>query len=296
MRKFGSDRVIAGDFSKYDAKLPASIIRAALNVLIELAKNCPGYSPEDIVAMQTFALEMTNATIDYFGDVFDLTSGVGISGHTLTAFLNGIGNSLLLRCVFFTMRPPENVETFQDNVALLTYGDDNKGSVKPECDFFDMQVISRVLATRGIIYTTPNKKTIDSPIYPDEDADFLKRNFTGEHELGIHVGALDPVSIFKPLHMMNFNPDAFSTPEVMSAHLMNSALDEFFNHGRAAYDRRQIEFLEVFERIGIQPFGNVLVDFDTKLANWHIKYGEQLAVLRNHSSQIATPPVATHST
>jgi len=264
-----------------------------LNVLITLAKNCPGYSPDDIAAMETFLLEMTNATIDYFGDVFDLTSGVGISGHTLTAFLNGIGNSLLLRCVYFTVRPASCTRTFQENVALLTYGDDNEGSVSPECDYFDMKVISRVLATRGITYTTPNKQNIDSPFFPFEEADFLKRNFTRDHELGVHVGALDPVSIFKPLHMINFNPDAFSTPEMMGAHLMNSALDEFFNHGRAAYDRRQQEFLQVFERLGIDPFGNVLVDFDTKLGNWHIKYGEQLAVLKNHSSQTVTVAVTS---
>jgi len=293
MKKFGADRIIAGDFSKYDAKLPSSVIRASLNVLITLAKNCPGYSPDDIAAMETFLLEMTNATIDYFGDVFDLTSGVGISGHTLTAFLNGIGNSLLLRCVYFTVRPASCTRTFQENVALLTYGDDNEGSVSPECDYFDMKVISRVLATRGITYTTPNKQNIDSPFFPFEEADFLKRNFTRDHELGVHVGALDPVSIFKPLHMINFNPDAFSTPEMMGAHLMNSALDEFFNHGRAAYDRRQQEFLQVFERLGIDPFGNVLVDFDTKLGNWHIKYGEQLAVLKNHSSQTVTVAVTS---
>jgi hypothetical protein len=286
VRFFGGDRIIAGDFSKYDARLPVSILQAALKIMIKIASTMSGYQPEDLTAMNSFALELASPTIDFFGDVINLSSGGHISGNPLTAVLNSIANSLLLRCVYYTMRPPKELCEFRDHVALLTYGDDNLGSVSSECDFMDMVQCKNVLGERGIGYTSPDKDEIILPFYPAEKADFLKRDFNRQHETGCHLGALDMSSIFKPLHMINFNPDAFPTPEMMSIYLLSSALDELFNHGKLVYERRRSEFIMISNEMGVPPSGSMLQSFEDKLANWELTYGPQFEWIVSRTNYI----------
>ena len=127
-----------------------------------------------------------------------LTSGGHISGNPLTAVLYSICNSLNMRCCFYTIYPDAN--DFREACALITYGDDNAGSVDEKYANFNIKRCSEVLARYGQVYTMPDKESEMVDFISVDDLEFLKRKTVYHSALGCEVGALSEDSCFKMLH------------------------------------------------------------------------------------------------
>jgi hypothetical protein len=135
---FGTKRLFGGDYGKYDQKLPSQLLLAALRILIDLAGEM-GYSVEDRKIMAAMSGDIVFSLVAFNGDLIGLQSGTHISGNSLTVILNGICGSLNLRNFFFTQYP--EATTFREAAHMMTYGDDNIGSVSPTIPSSTLRIV-----------------------------------------------------------------------------------------------------------------------------------------------------------
>lgn len=277
MIRFGDDRLIGGDYGKYDQKMPSQLIFASLRVLIDMAKLCD-YTPEDVVVMEAMTADIAYAYIAFNGDLISLTEGSHISGNSLTVIINGICGSLNLRCYFYNKYPYTDFDArhaFRDHVSLITYGDDNIGSTRGELDF-TIKGASEFLGKHGQTYTMPDKESELVDYLPKEEFEFLKRDSIYNPELKIHLGALAEKSIFKSLHCYMKRKKSPNTPNMASAINIDGALREFFNHGRETYERRRLQLKKVADEVSIAHMCmNLDQTYDDMLAEWVSNYGDE---------------------
>jgi hypothetical protein len=228
-----SDRAVAGDYGKYDQKMPSQMIFAAISIFIELAQEA-GFHREDLLAMQTMAYDLVYARVAFDGDLLEFVSGGHISGNSLTVMVNSIVGSLQWRCAFYHLYP--EAADFRQHVALVTYGDDNIGSVDPLYSNFNIVTISKFLEEHGQEYTMPNKEDELQPTIAWEEVEFLKRKTVYHPKLGKGVGALSLESICKRLMAYINSNNEISEFERMVENADSSLLD-FFLHGEAEYEK-----------------------------------------------------------
>ena len=271
---FGENRLIGGDYGKYDQKLPSQLLLASFRILIDFARVCK-YTEEDITIMETMAGDIVFAIIALNGDLIGLNDGSHISGNSLTVILNGICGSLNLRCYFYHNNPPVDgvVIPFRKKVKLITYGDDNIGSVHEDIDNFTIKGASEFLEEHGQVYTMPDKESELTNFLPPEEFEFLKRKSVFHPDLGVHIGALVDKSCFKMLHYYVRDKGAVDSEPMACAKNLDTACREWFNHGRDVYEMRRDQLLEVAERANIAHLCEELnVTYDGRVENWKDSY------------------------
>lgn len=271
---FGEKRLIGGDYGKYDQKLPSQLLLASLRILIDFARCC-NYSQEDLRVMEAMTGDLVYAVIAFNGDLISLSSGTHISGNSLTVILNGICGSLNLRCYFYSKHMPRNgsVLSFRDCVKLITYGDDNIGSVRPDIENFTIKGASEFLGVHGQVYTMPDKESELVDFLPPEEFEFLKRVSVFHPKLGVNVGALVEKSCFKMLHFYLRDKNSPDSERVACAKNIDTACREWFNHGEEVYETRRKQLIEVAERSDIRKLCEEIdVDYDMRADAWREKY------------------------
>jgi hypothetical protein len=282
VHKFGDERLIGGDYGKYDQKLPSQLIFASLRILIDIARVC-NYSDEDLRVMEAMTGDLVFAYINFNGSLIGLTEGTHISGNSLTVIINGICGSLNLRAFFYTQYPVQSFEKrvpFRDAVAIMTYGDDNIGCVRAGFEKFNIKECSLFLAKYGQVYTMPDKESELTEWLPVSEWEFLKRKSVYNPDLGVHLGALIDKSVYKSLHMFMRPKGSPNTPEMACALNVDTALREWFNHGREKYDEMRDKMTRVAKLAGIDHMCAELdVSYDDRIQNWKHKYvGENSAL------------------
>lgn len=283
------ENLIGGDYKKYDQKLPTQLIITAFKVMIELAKKCD-YSEKDIRIMEAMVADVAYAYIAVNGDLISLSNGTHISGNSLTVIINGICGALNLRACFFTHNEWE--KKFRDFVALSTYGDDNIGSTE-NCNF-SIKLVSEFLSEYGQTYTMPNKTSELSDYLGQEDFEFLKRRTVYIPEIDCHVGALQEDSIFKSLHMyLRGKTNEMSEDEACALNI-DTAIREFFNHGREVYEDKRRILQRIADRANIRAFCTEIdVPFDERAYAWREKY-EPHTLEGSSDKTLKDPPRMTH--
>lgn len=268
VQKYGKERTIAGDYSKYDQRMPTQMISAALRVCIDCAKEMD-YTDRDIRVMEAMVGDIVFAYIAFNGDLIGLTEGGHISGNSLTVLVNGIVGSLNLRIVYYSIY--DWSDDFRKYVSLMCYGDDNIGSVHKDRQDFNIDAASEYLAQYGQILTMPDKTSEMSKWCPD--ADFLKRNSVLSPKLGYAVGALAEDSIFKSLHNYVRRRGAVLTEEQACAQNIDTALMEWFLHGEEVYNTRRKQMAEIAEKSGISHLvTGTQKGYDERVAQWYEDY------------------------
>lgn len=269
MRHFGADRILAGDYSKYDLRMPAQVMFSAFRIFIEIARICD-YSDEDITIMTGIATDICYPVMAYNGDLIQHI-GSNPSGQNLTVYINSVVNSLLFRCAFYNLKGVESSYDFRDVCKLMTYGDDVKGSVRQGFDDFNHLYCAEFFAQHDMKFTMPDKESTPTPFMKDSDADFLKRKNVYCPETEHIMGALDEDSIFKSLHS-NLKSKA-NTKQKLAADNIDGALREWFNHGRGVYEKRRAEMTEVAKLAEISHMCKLLdSDFDDRVEKWKDRY------------------------
>lgn len=281
---YGENRLIGGDYGKYDQKLPSQLIFAALRIMIDFARECD-YSQEDLNIMEAMTGDIVYALIAYNGDLLGLTEGTHISGNSLTVIINGICGSLNLRCFFYEQYPVKRFEhrmKFRDCVKLITYGDDNIGSVKKGVDKFTIKGASDFLAKYGQTYTMPDKESELLDFLPIEEFEFLKRKSVYHERLGHYVGALVEKSCFKMLHCYLRTKGSPLSEELACAVNIDTALSEWFNHGEEVYELRRSQLKEVAIKSNIRHFCEKLdLSYSDRVETWKQKYIKDDYVMYN---------------
>lgn len=280
MAKFGDDRILAGDYSKYDLRMPAQLTLSGFAVMIELAEWSGNYTDQDIKRMRVIAHEVCTPLVAYNGTLLRFL-GTNPSGQNMTVYINSIVNSLLHRICFFEIYEPSEMKrigrelgldrpaTYRDIVATMTYGDDARGSVREGFDLFNHISMANILKENDMIFTMPDKTSDPTPYMNRYEADFLKRKDRYEAELGVHVGMLEEASIFKSLH--SILKSKACTPEEVCAQNIDGALREWFFHGREVFEMRREQMKEIARR-GELVCQTLDVDFDSRVDAWKSKH------------------------
>jgi hypothetical protein len=266
----GDDSIFGGDYGKYDQKLPSQLLLASFRILIDFAKMCD-YSAEDIVVMEAMAGDVVFALIAFNGDLISLTEGTHISGNSLTVILNGVCGSLNLRCFFYTLYP--STLKFREVASMITYGDDNMGTVSKHYPNFNIKDFSKFLDGYGQTYTMPDKDSELQPYLDPGTFEFLKRSSVYHEELGVHVGALDDSSIFKSLHNCMRGKNEVNCMEVACALNIDGALREWFNHGEETYEKRRLQMVTVASLSNLTHLCTGLTDtYQIRAQRWKKDY------------------------
>jgi hypothetical protein len=271
LRKHGPDRILAGDYSKYDLRMAAQLMFAAFAIMIAIGRFC-GYSEDDTVIMKGLATDICYPVMAYNGDMIQ-HFGSNPSGHNLTVYINSIVNSLLFRCAYkHILRKRPVIPPFREVVALGTYGDDAKSSVKEGYDEFNHISYAKFLADRDTIFTMPDKTSKPTEYMRDDEADFLQRHNYFNQDLGVEVGVLADSSIFKSLHAVLRSKH--ETPQQQAMNNIGGALREWFYAGREVFEKRKAQMKVVAEMCEIaHGIPGLLQSYDERVAKWHETYG-----------------------
>lgn len=267
--KFGESRIVAGDYGAFDKTMPPVVVLEAFAVLIRLAKVSGNFSEIEIRAMWCVAHDTAYGLTDFNGDLVTFW-GSNPSGHPLTVIINSLVNSLYVRLVYSEKYP---VQTFRDNVSLLTYGDDNIMSVNEECKDFDHTVLQDTFAGYGIRYTMADKESESVPFIHIDEASFLKRRWRYDPHQMVYTAPLEMDSVHKMLSVA-VRSKSISWDE-QHANAIQTALAEFFFHGPEKFGQGRVllENLIVHADLVSWFSGDPLKEYDSFWENfWDLSH------------------------
>jgi len=123
---FGEDRITASDFKKYDKYITATMTLAAYKFIMMV---CDFLHYDEIDKLEVLGTESSFPLL-FSQHTLVRLFGSNPSGHPLTVIINSIINSLYTRMAW--IKNGYDINDFNDNVNLLTYGDDNIMGVSPK--------------------------------------------------------------------------------------------------------------------------------------------------------------------
>jgi len=237
---FGVDRLVAGDYGKFDKKMLALLILKAFWILREILR-AAGWSELELLIVACIAEDTAYAWVNFNGDLV-MFFGSNPSGHPLTVIVNCIVNALYMRLAFVQLCPysgtvREKASHFKTIVHLLTYGDDNAMNVARGADWFNHTAIQSVMASIGVEYTMADKESVSLPFIHIREVSYLKRKWRWDEDIGAVVCPLEEASIHKMLTICN--PSDTDSPEIHMASVINSALNEWFWYGKETFERER---------------------------------------------------------
>lgn len=265
---FGVDRIIAGDYEKYDQFVHSSLTYAAFKILIEIAK-IAGFDEEDLMVMRGLATDTCNPLYELDG-LWLKIGGSSPSGHGLTVVINGIVNSFYARIAFYMVAISLNKPCFDFNkyVAFMSYGDDNVMSVSEEASFFTHCSYQEALKSFGLNYTMANKTAESVPYIHMREATFLKRSWVYSEKFGRYLAPLEEDSIFKMLHTYTLSKAV--PKEQQLADILRSANQEFFMHGEEKFTSARDKLEQIASEFELKHYlpNNTLPDL-LQMEEWY---------------------------
>nr|ULF99986.1 MAG: hypothetical protein 1 [Marnaviridae sp.] len=253
LTQFGYDRMVCGDYGKFDKRAEALIILLAFRVVRRIYE-AAGWSENELRVIDCIAEDTAYAFANFDGDLV-MFFGSNPSGHPLTVIINCIINALYMRYAYVKLKP--NIDstyaaarTFKTHVRLLTYGDDNVMNVSPLADWFNHTAIQAALATIGVEYTMADKESHSRPFIHISEVTYLKRRWRWDDDIGAVVAPLEEDSIRKMLTICL--PSGTESPELHMASVMVSAINEWFWYGKSVFERERQWMLDLADRHNLQ--------------------------------------------
>jgi hypothetical protein len=151
--------------------MSSQIMEAAGQVMLLLCQSA-GYSDDDLRIVSSLCAALAHPKVDVFGDLYRF-NGSNPSGNPGTVVFNSIVNSLYIRLAWHMQHG--NLDEFDANVRLITYGDDNVVSSKRTT--FNLMTVSASLKDIGVLYTDAAKTEQLVTFHEWHEVSFLKRTF-----------------------------------------------------------------------------------------------------------------------
>jgi hypothetical protein len=261
LAQFDLDRIFAGDYKAFD-KIVSAELSGRSAYILEVLCRLAGYSDWQVVVVRGLTTEVVYPVYDFVG-LFFKALGSNPSGHPLTTIINGLNNSLYVRYAFY-MRKIKNgwkvteIPLFHTRSKLLTFGDDNIGSVSRKEKEFDHTVISEELGKCGVTYTMADKISESVPFVPLDKAEFLKRGWYWNEDLQDYTANLSIESIAKSLHNFMYNKKSDVSEDEICANALRAAHIEFFYHGREVFDLRSAQIEQLIEKHELRDYIGML--------------------------------------
>lgn len=271
--KFGKDRMIAGDYAGFDRSMGPKWTRAAFRILIDIAIESGNYDAEDIMIMKGIASEICDPIYDYNGTLIAVF-GSNPSGHPLTVIINSMVNSLYLRYCYYAIYAEKwtvyPLPKFQSVVAAMTYGDDNVMGVRRGYDWYNHTALADMFARCGITYTMADKESESRPFIGLDEVSFLKHGIVWDSAIELYRAPIEIASIQKMLHNHMDSPYLEHSAACIEA--IVNVNDKFFDFGRAEYEQRRAQLIEISQRAKLGITEGSLLPYDDKMYNFKEKY------------------------
>jgi hypothetical protein len=251
LTKFGDDRLIAGDFEKFDTRMSSNTMFFCFKVIIHIAKWSGNYDEFDLAVLRGIATEVSQPMLEFFGDML-MPPGCHISGHSLTIIINGLANSHYMRCGYYSVYDKVPPGLFHTNVSLLTNGDDNAQGVSYRAAAYNHTSVAKALAQYGITYTMADKLSESRPYINLTEVSYLKRIPTFSHKYERYMPPLEIASLHKML--MNHIPSTVLSKHESAAETVNGAMREMFFHGEEQFNVWSEKLNCVCKKHNLYPF------------------------------------------
>lgn len=235
LTKFGEDRIIAGDYGKFDRRMQAMMVLAAFQIIINVHR-AAGWDETSLRVLQCIAEDTAFPLVDFNGDLIEFF-GTNPSGHPLTVIINSLANSLYMRYAHYILSPEQNCENFKQSVALMTYGDDNTMGVSVNAPWFNHTSIQGVLADIGVKYTMADKDAESVPYIHIDEVSFLKRKWRWDEDVGAYLCPLEHDSIEKMLTMCTESKTICA--EAQAVDVIASASREYWFYGKTVFEEKR---------------------------------------------------------
>lgn len=256
--QFGKDRIIAGDYGKFDKRMPASVILAAFEVIGNILQ-VAGWTETELRVVYGIAEDTAFPTIDFHGELIRCY-GTNPSGHPLTVIINGLANSLYSRYCYAKGHPELSCATFKEYVKLMTYGDDLIAGVSTSCTWFSHTTMQQHLSDIDIEFTMADKLAKSVPFIHIDESTFLRRSWRFEEELQVMVCPIELASIDKMLTMCVESKSI--SPELQAVAVLDTACREFFWYGKEVFESKRTLFCQWILELDLEDY------FERDLPRW----------------------------
>lgn len=202
------DMMFAGDFSEYDGRLNPSILKIVCNIINEWYDDGKVNARIREILFEDVSHSWHVAEDNIYGWTHSQPSG-----NPGTAIFNTMVNMILVRLCYYKLKrencPDDYMhDTFNSDVRMIAYGDDNVISPTPEItSWFNMQSVSNAMAYYGMIYTSEDKTQAHYEVKHLTECSFLKRGFRWEDHISGWVGPLGTASIMERLNWAHKGPE-----------------------------------------------------------------------------------------
>lgn len=253
--EYGPEHAIATDYSGFDTSISSQVMMEVTSIFMYIARAI-GYSAEDTATLGFLIHDVARCTMLFNGALLDV-NGWNPSGTVVTVAMNGIPNSLYVRCAFYEhaqkmnnsflkMFSRDDTSDFRENVRCMTLGDDLVATVKGgrfnQYDFKDF------CDEIGLKLTADDKGPITTKFCNLLDVAFLKRKFRYEERVEAYVAPLELTSIYKSMCLLNESDTDTKTIMVQN---MDNALREFARHDFSVFERESAFLYGVASQLGV---------------------------------------------
>lgn len=201
--------IVAGDFSNFDGTLHSEILLSVRDIVNEWYDDGPENRQirnlifEDVV----HSWHLTEKEVNSWNHSQP-------SGNPGTAIFNSMYNSLVMRLCYYELAKNEEstgLDTFNRNVVMVSYGDDNVLSVSPSAFWYNQSSITEVMKKYGMTYTLETKSGEAGTFRTLEEVQYLQRAFRFEPKISMWVAPLKKRSINERLNWNKKTPSPVET-------------------------------------------------------------------------------------
>lgn len=248
--------VIAGDFSNFDGSLNVSVLWAVFDVVNSWYKRLDKSEKHERIRLGLW-IHLVNSVHIYEDNIYQWTHSQP-SGNPFTVILNSIYNCLIMRIAYLHLTSPmeykylNNLTTFDDNVAMICYGDDNCLNINNKIlKVYNQVTISKAMHDLGHTYTDETKTGQQVLARELSDIMFLKRSFTKHQDETLYTCPLDINVVYDMINWVRKNE--FS-PEEMCKKNVENALMEMSLHGEEKFNQfvKELKDIDIFYDLRIQ--------------------------------------------
>lgn len=181
--QWGGDTCFAGDFENFDGTLNNQILEKILDIVQSFYDTYGATEQERTIRRNLWRCVTRSMVICRKGGVIRLFNSQP-SGNPFTTIINILFNSVVFRMAYMELvcertDLKRTVFDFEDDVKLVSFGDDNIIAVNPQVvHIFNMQTVSQHFRKYGLVYTDENKSANFPKVRPLRELNFLKRGFS----------------------------------------------------------------------------------------------------------------------
>ena len=231
--------VAAGDFGNFDGSLSSQVLWHMLDLINEWYDD----GPENARIRHTLWMHIVHA-IHINGNVVYQCTHSQPSGCPITAILNSIYNSIVIRVVYLICARDyglqtgdysfANMEKFNRYCACVSYGDDNIIAIADSIlVWFNQVKITAAFLTIGHEYTDEAKSGVIVPIRDISEIAYLKRKFVWDELANRYIAPLDLDVV---LEIFQWTKKGLAADSITEANI-DVSLRELCLHGKEVFDK-----------------------------------------------------------